>query len=480
MLIITVSFVILTCVVTSLVDTYSINVKTEMLGKIAYSYAKFASAAYQTGHYDVFSDYVAENDETLREMYSPLSITIVEFTVFITDREGHVIVCYSNDPHFLSSRLQTPDDPTLPPILVLNLKSGNQNSYFSNLDGFFNDRHMAYELPVLDGNDEVIGGVYAVSDDYSFSPILRDTIRTVIISCLWVMLASLVAVYLISERMISPLRAMSDAAKKFAAGKFDARVPVVGNDEVAELAEAFNQMAGSLGELEEMRRSFIANVSHDLRTPMTTIAGFIDGILEGAIPPEKQNYYLGIIAEEVRRLSRLVTTLLDLSKLEAGERKFQMAPFDVCEVARCVLISFEQKIDAKRLDVVFSADEDNMLVYGDKDAIYQVLYNLCDNAIKFSREGGKLEFSAHREDGRTEVSVYNEGIGIDAENLPHIFDRFYKSDKSRGLDKTGVGLGLYICRTIIEAHGGKIAAESTAGEFCRFRFDLPDENKTAD
>jgi signal transduction histidine kinase len=278
----------------------------------------------------------------------------------------------------------------------------------------------------------------------------------------------------LTERITSPLRRMSEAAHAFASGDFEVKVPVRGNDEVAELADSFNQMAESLRNLETMRSSFMANVSHDLRTPMTTIAGFVDSILAGAIAEEDQPRYLGIISEEVKRLSRLVSLTLDISRIQAGDRKFVMAPFDICETARLILISFEQKIDAKRLEVLFDADEDNMTVYADRDAIYQILYNICDNAVKFSREGGRLEIAVRnrRDLKKVQVTVLNEGQGIHAEDIPYIFDQFYKGDKSRGLDKSGVGLGMFISKAIIDAHKEEIWVHSEYGKNCEFGFTI--------
>ena len=206
---------------------------------------------------------------------------------------------------------------------------------------------------------------------------------------------------------------------------------------------------------------------------MTTISGFIDGILDGAIPKEKHEYYLGVIASEVRRLSRLVSALLDITKIQAGERKFTMENLDICEMCRQVLISSEQRIEAKKLDVEFECDRDNMYAVGDKDAIHQIVYNLMDNAIKFSYEDGKYRISIKEDGQKIVTSVYNEGVGIPESDIPYVFDRFYKSDKSRGLDKTGVGLGLYIARTIIDAHGENIFVESEKGKWCRFTFTLP-------
>jgi signal transduction histidine kinase len=269
---------------------------------------------------------------------------------------------------------------------------------------------------------------------------------------------------------------MNKAARKFGSGDFNVRVPVRGNDEVAELAKAFNNMADSLANLETARNTFMANVAHDLRTPMTTISGFIDNLLIGAIPKENEEYYLGIIKEEVKRLSRLVSSLLDITRLQAGDRKLTMVSFDICELARLILISFEQKIDAKKLNVEFECDEERMLVSADRDAIYQILYNICDNAVKFSSENGTYRIRIENADKKkVVVRIYNTGEGIAPDDLPHIFERFYKADKSRGIDKNGVGLGMYIARTIVEAHGEKIWVESKHHESCEFFFTLPKE-----
>ena len=183
---------------------------------------------------------------------------------------------------------------------------------------------------------------------------------------------------------------------------------------------------------------------------------------------------LKIIRDEVLRLSRLVASLLDISRIQAGDRKFVMEPFDICEMGRQVLISFEQKIDKKRLEVEFICDDDNMFVTGDHDAIYQIFYNITDNAVKFAFEGGLLRISLTRvEKNKVRISVYNEGDGIPYDDQPYIFERFYKSDRSRGKDKTGVGLGMFIAKTIIEAHKEVIALESEPGKYCEFYFTLP-------
>ena len=250
---------------------------------------------------------------------------------------------------------------------------------------------------------------------------------------------------LISNGMIRPLREMSKVAKRFALGDFSARVTVRGQDEIADLADSFNDMAQALSDLEEQRNTFLANISHDLRTPMTSISGFIDGILDGTIKPEDRDHYLNIIGTEVKRLSRLVRTLLEVTRIED-----------------------------KKLLVEFNCTEERVAVSADADAIHQVLYNLIDNAVKFSYEKGILRVTVRKDDSKKIlVEVYNEGNGISKEDLPHVFDRFYKADKSRGMDKTGVGLGLFIVKAIIQAHGDTIEAESEEGKYCLFRFLLP-------
>ncbi len=338
---------------------------------------------------------------------------------------------------------------------------------------------MAYARPVTAENGEVVGYILITSTVEERNTLMDTTLRSVAVAGLWIMLAALVAIYFTTERIIGPLREISRASKKLMIGQFDVRVHVHGRDEVAELAVAFNQMASSLENLDRMRNSFVANVSHDLRTPMTTISGFIDGILDGVIPPDERDHYLRVVSDEVRRLSRLVTALLDVSRLQAGDRKFDMKPFDVCEMGRQILISFEQKIDAKHLDVEFDCDDERMFVMADRDAIHQILYNICDNAVKFAYEGGKLRmgFAYTAGEGlrnrKVAVTVYNEGQGIPDEDKPFIFERFYKSDKSRSLDKTGVGLGMFIAKTIIDAHGETIAVTGEYGRDCAFTFTLP-------
>lgn len=288
----------------------------------------------------------------------------------------------------------------------------------------------------------------------------------------WVFSVAMICVFLISRRITDPIKQIGEAAKEYAQGRFNVRVQVEGQDEITELSRAFNNMATSLATHEENRNTFIANVSHDLRTPMTTISGFVDGILDGTIPPEQQTHYLQTISGEVHRLSRLVNTLLEISRLESGSN-MRVTDFNLTEKARQILLSLVGKIEAKKIDVEFEGGDEDLFVAADPDSIHQVVYNLLDNAVKFTEEGGRITVRISPVRGRkAQVCVSNTGEGIPPEEIPHIFERFYKSDRSRGLDKTGTGLGLYIVKTILDKHGESIAVESTPGGETTFRFCL--------
>ena len=320
------------------------------------------------------------------------------------------------------------------------------------------------------------GFLFVAADATSVLDFLENTFQLFFITAVAVLLISLVICSITVQRMVDPLKGMCAFAHKFAHGEVDTRITEYTNrkDEIGELAIAFNAMADSLAQAEQKRSEFVANVSHELKTPMTTIAGFADGILDGTIPPEKERESLQVISSETRRLSRLVRRMLELSRLQSSERVAAQEQFDVAEVLLRVLVSLESKITEKDLDVQTQLPDGPVMVWGDPDAVTQVCYNLLDNAVKFTNEGGEIRVELRRDEGRTYCTVHNTGVGIPAEEMPHVFERFYKSDKSRSLDKNGVGLGLYIVKTVIGLHHGEIVVRSVAGEYCEFSFWLPD------
>jgi signal transduction histidine kinase len=279
-----------------------------------------------------------------------------------------------------------------------------------------------------------------------------------------------------ARRHSSPLREMAFAARRFGHGDFRSRVHVSENVplEVQELALAFNNMATSLEKSEYQRQDFVTNVSHELKTPMTTIGGYVDGILDGTIPPEKQRYYMQIVSDETKRLSRLVRSMLDISRLQEQEGipPEKKTRFDVTECMGQVLITFEQKINQKQLDVLVDWPEHPVYTHACQDYITQVIYNLLDNAVKFCPISGQLGLRIREGDAKLYVSVANDGDTIPPEELPMLFDRFHKLDKSRTQNRDGWGLGLYIVKTIICSHGENISVSSANGK-TEFTFTLP-------
>ncbi|MCL2083771.1 MAG: HAMP domain-containing histidine kinase [Oscillospiraceae bacterium] len=280
-----------------------------------------------------------------------------------------------------------------------------------------------------------------------------------------VLAASSVSAYLISKRLTKPLRDISRSTQRYARGDFSSRVPADSgaNDEISRLCANFNAMADSLQHLEQLRREFIANVSHELRTPMTVIGGYVDGLLDGAIPRDDGGRYLAIVSEEVRRLSRLVARMLDITLLQSGQMSYSPRPVNLCELVRRVILGFENNIEAKGIDVACELPPDDINVLFDPDALTQVLTNLIDNAVKFTPPGGLLSISVGVKGHKGTVSVTNSGIDIPEPDLPFVFDRFHKADKSRGEDKSGLGLGLYIVRSIVLGHNETINASSANG-----------------
>ena len=503
-----VSFLLLLFIVDSVVSNYSLRAGRRDTRGVAAACAENLGEIYTASGSEDFCDFIQVGTATgvqgqgyIHRLLNAIMTNFEDMTVYVTDASGGFIfstgkaadtappvgtvILSGEELAVLKGEAESETEETKATVGVAAASPDTPSEETSAAGTFLwehplltDKKSYAYALPVAGEEQAPVGYILVVSAAETWNTLMNTTVRSVTVAALWIFLAALIAIYFITERTVAPLRDMSRAVKKMAVGQYDVRVRVHGKDEVAELAMAFNQMAESLENLERMRNSFVANVSHDLRTPMTTISGFVDGILDGVIPPEKQKHYLTVVSGEVRRLSRLVTALLDVSRLQAGDRKFDMKPFDICEMGRQILISFEQKIDGKGLDVEFECDEDNMYVLADMDAIHQILYNICDNAVKFSSERGKLKMSFTWSAGglgrpyKAVVTVYNEGQGIPAEDLPFVFERFYKSDKSRGLDKTGVGLGMFISKTIVEAHGETISVDSEYGKYCAFTFTL--------
>ncbi|MEG2038693.1 MAG: HAMP domain-containing sensor histidine kinase [Oscillospiraceae bacterium] len=340
------------------------------------------------------------------------------------------------------------------------------------MNGIYAEQYYTVGIPLI-LNDNIPSGVLFISTSAaSLTNFLSEIMQIFLLSALAVVLMAFVIIYFITSNMVKPLRQMVAATKSFSKGDFTTRIPVNDMDEIGQLSLAFNTMASNLATLESVRRSFVANVSHELKTPMTTIAGFIDGILDGTIPPEKQRHYLGIVSDEVKRLSRLVKSMLNIARIEAGEQSINPTQFDINEIVCRTIFTFEKATEDKHLEIR-GLDVDKIMVEADVDLIHQVVYNLVENAVKFVNDGGYIEFNYNVDGKSTYVSVRNSGPGIEKDEITKVFDRFYKTDSSRSKDKNGVGLGLHIVRSIVNLHGGDIIVRSVEGEYCEFVFSVP-------
>ena len=369
--------------------------------------------------------------------------------VVLSDTEGSMIYACDGDTYYSV-------DKRVPDSVTRQVLEQGKFTGMSDLGGLFDKNSYVVGVPFVltRGTISVIQGMVLVSTDTAaVQSMWQDTVAIFFFVAVIVLMIAVVASSLFASYQSRPLNEMAEAARKFGQGEFDTRVTGYENrgDEIGALAEAFNSMANSLEKVESQRADFIANVSHELKTPMTTIAGFAEGILDGTIPQEREKESLQIIVSETRRLSRLVRRMLDLSRLNALAESSITAQeqFDLTEVMSRVIVSLEGKITGRKLDVDAQMPDEKLMVWGDPDSITQVCYNLLDNAAKFAATGSVITIVITKKDGKACTTVRNLGATIPKDELPVLFDRFHKADYSRSMDREGVGLGLYIVKTLL-------------------------------
>ena len=350
------------------------------------------------------------------------------------------------------------------------------DSFTGTIAGLYEEPRYVVSVPILSETGSRVVGIIIVSTPTAGTNAMMQRISNLFLSAsLIVVLIAVLAVSLFARQQSKPLRDLSKAAYDFGHGNLNARVRLSGDysEEMEELALSFNNMASLLQKSEYQRQEFVANVSHELKTPMTTISGYIDGILDGTIPESRRDHYLRIVSDETKRLSRLVRSMLDISRLQdqpiPDEQKMN---FDLEEALGQVLITFEQKIIAKKLDVDVDFPGHAVFTFAGKDYVTQVIYNLIDNAVKFCPEGGTLGLKLREAGKKVYISVSNEGETIPPEELPLVFDRFHKLDKARTRTTDSWGLGLYIVKTIVCSHGENISVTSKNGR-TEFTFTMP-------
>lgn len=458
---------ILGSTLTILVGVYTQNENTKLLKENTQTIANTVKATLIVQ--DMNSNYSVEK-EMICNSLNVVSSSI-DADVFVCDVEGNVILCKerAESMPFLGQLPQCEFHGDY--IIGDNLLKSIYEGGYAGKGVVNGQKSYIVGCPIYSG-DEIIGSVFATTETQGDS-LVYAVLRLFLLSALACLALAFVCIWHLTKNFVKPLKQMSAAAKQFAIGDFSYRVKVSGEDELAELGRAFNDMADALDTLESSRRSFVSNVSHELRTPMTSIGGFIDGILDGTIPREKQDYYLGIVSGEIRRLSRLVVAMLNMSKIESGSFEMKPSNYDISDQIIHILLTFEQKIEEKHIEILGLEDLKPTYIVADTDMIYQVIYNIFDNAVKFTNESGYIKVTMSENEKEIEVHIKNSGIGIKSEELSKVFERFYKVDKSRSLDAKGAGLGLYIVKMMVEMHGGSIWALSEDESSAEFVFRLP-------
>jgi len=386
----------------------------------------------------------------------------------ICDARGHILTC-SRDPLGCSHRGLTIEGE----LFDRAIRTGRSTDT-GVLPGLYEENRYVCAQAIYSGK-QVVGLVLVSIPTAETVAVLDRISNSFLIASLITVVISMFAMNYISKILGSPLREMAKTASAFGHGDLDARVRLSSHqpEEVEELALAFNNMASSLQKSEYQRQEFVANVSHELKTPMTTISGYIDGILDGTIPEHRHRYYLQIVSDETKRLSRLVRSMLDISKLQDQQiPEDQKIHFDLEDCCGQVLITFEKKITDKHLEVDVDMPLHPVYTMANQDSITQVIYNLLDNAVKFCPEGGTLGLKIREGGGKAYISISNTGQTIPSEELPLVFDRFHKIDKARTSNRDGWGLGLYIVKTIVCSHGENISVSSKDG-VTEFTFTMP-------
>ncbi len=471
MAIIMACFLLLSVALVVFSGNYWYRQKAELLTENAHNVAQSASDLLSNGYISMFGD-----GDSIAALGSSLSLisTSIDADVFICDTTGHIIMCreFLIDGSVVAEACEYHDNIIITQEIMDDVLIESYSTV-SNLGGQFDEAQFIVGDPV-----QVAGHTVAIV--FTVAPVtgaiidfVMPIVQILTISLFVVMLFAVLAAYFVSHTITKPIMQMADVTKSYGSGDFTPRVNIDRSDEIGQLATSFNSMASSLAQLETSRRSFVANVSHELKTPMTTIGGFIDGILDETIPPQQQEHYLKIVSEEVKRLSRIVVSMLNLSKIEAGQLDLSFSDVDLSSMLLNTFLNLEKKISDGKIEIRGLDLLGQHTVRADKDLLGQVVYNLVDNAVKFTPAEGYISVSIVEKEDCTETHILNSGAGVSPDEIERIFERFYKVDKSRSADAKSTGLGLYIVKSILELHGGKIYAESKEGRYTEFVFTIP-------
>ena len=341
---------------------------------------------------------------------------------------------------------------------------------FGTLDGVLTEKSYITVSEMCDEHGSQSGWLFLCSSGEQLTEFKQQFWSNFLLSACVMLLCASILTKLLMRKLTDPLQKVTDAAQRFGGGDLSVRVEgVEGEGEVADLARTFNRMADNIQTNDNSRGQFMGNIAHELRTPMTTIKGFVDGILDGTIPPDMQNHYLQLVSEETGRLARLIQNMLDLSKLESGEYQVNARMFNIWETLTGVALSAEQRINDGMIDLEGLTMDEKVLVYADPDLIHQVAYNILDNAIKYSAPGGRITVKIWQGEYKAFIEIIDQGRGIPPEDLENVKTKFYKGSNS----VRGSGIGLALVDSIMTALDGTMDLKSTLGRGTVVTLGLP-------
>ena len=437
-------------------STILFNSITSAKASSLYKEATIISDQYLTDYYN--------SSSTLKDVWNNLKVVdnYIQAQIWIVNPDGEIIL---NSRKSLSEKSTTIEnfDPT---------QTGEKYYQIGTFNGYFDDDTLSVSSPIVSNYKVKSYVIIHIPMDDIYEE--RDSISSVLYLCfLIIYLLSLIPLIVFYFKIYLPLYKINTISLEYAANNFEHKIPYNNDDELGTLSNSINYLALQLNTLEEYQRKFIANISHDFRSPLTSIKGYLEAMSDGTIPVENQKKYFNILLFETERLTKLTSSLLTLNNFESSGGHLDIIDFDINKTIKDTAASFEGTCKEKMVSIELILSGKVLFVTGDVGKIQQVLYNLIDNAIKFSHNNSTITIETTEKNEKVFISVKDTGIGIPKDSIKKVWDRFYKSDYSRGKDKKGTGLGLTIVKEIIQAHNENIDVISTEGIGTEFIFSLP-------
>lgn len=444
--------VLMSAITVFLSDRYAKNEHTAQLKDVAYE-ASILTAQYTQRYNSEASHLYKISLDQLADR--------VDGTVIIVDAKGKV---------FTNSTTSADIPDTIDISSYGDVFRGNSVSRTGDFNEIFRYNTFFVASPFEYGG-RISGIIFVVVKNSFISPQTLKVASMTLVSVAIAIIIALLTSYILSRRLIRPIKDLSVASREISLGRYPHIETTTKINEYSEMISSFNTMSCKLEKQEKARADFIANVSHDLRTPLTTVMGYVGGVIDGTIPAEIQNQYLGVALSEAKRMRDMVNNNLDLSKYESGNIKLNLSVFNLNDIIRSIVVSMESRIREKGITVQFKYQKAENLVEADESAIYRVVQNILDNALKFASRDSEIEITITCKDNITRCRIKNYGSTISDEEKQFIWDRYYKTDESRGVDRRGSGLGLYIVKNIINQHNHQVDIESDENSVA-FEFTL--------